>query len=90
MASHLDIKKNGAMFSHMAIMYANALYKRGFVEEGYDVINLIFKHCSEFDKSRIYPGIPEYINEKGRGMYNYLTGSASWLLLTVLTETFGV
>ncbi len=23
-------------------------------------------------------------------MYNYLTGSASWLLLTVLTETFGV
>ena len=24
-------KENGAMFSHMTVMYANALYKRGFV-----------------------------------------------------------
>ncbi|MFA9396741.1 MAG: GH36-type glycosyl hydrolase domain-containing protein [Clostridiaceae bacterium] len=83
-------KENGAMFSHMAIMYGNALYKRGFVKEGYEVINSIYTHCSDFEKSRIYPGIPEYINEKGRGMYNYLTGSASWLLLTVLNEIYGV
>ncbi len=83
-------KENGAMFSHMAIMYAYALYKRGFVKEGYDVISSIYGHCSNFDKSRIYPGIPEYINERGRGMYNYLTGSASWLLLTMLNEAYGV
>ncbi len=37
-----------------------------------------------------YPGIPEYINERGRGMYTYLTGSASWYLLTLVTEAFGV
>lgn len=83
-------KENGAMFSHMSIMYCNALYKRGFVREAHDVINTIYKHCSDFDKSCIYPGIPEYINEKGRGMYNYLTGSASWLLLTVLNEMYGI
>jgi cellobiose phosphorylase len=83
-------KENGAMFSHMAIMYGNALYKRGFAKAGYEVINSIYSQCVDFEKSRIYPGVPEYINEKGRGMYHYLTGSASWMLLTVLTETFGV
>lgn len=83
-------KENGAVFSHMAIMYANALYKRGFVKEGFKVINSLYRHCNKFEISRIYPGVPEYINSKGRGMYHYLTGSASWLILTVLTEMFGV
>ena len=83
-------KENGAVFSHMDIMYANALYQRGFVHEGFKVIDTLYSHCNNFDVSRIYPGVPEYINEKGRGMYNYLTGSASWLILTVLTEMFGV
>jgi cellobiose phosphorylase len=83
-------KENGAMFSHMAVMYANALYQRGFVSEGHAVVESIYKHCADFEKSRIYPGVPEYINEKGRGMYHYLTGSASWLLLTVLNEVYGV
>lgn len=83
-------KENGAVFSHMAIMYANALYKRGFVEEGFKVIDSLYSHCNKFEISRIYPGVPEYINSRGRGMYHYLTGSASWLILTVLTEMFGV
>ncbi|RCX17395.1 glycosyl transferase family 36 [Fontibacillus phaseoli] len=83
-------KENGAMFSHMTVMYANALYKRGFVKEGFDVLDSIYKLSADFEKSRMYPGIAEYINEKGRGMYTYLTGSASWLLLTQLTEVFGV
>lgn len=83
-------KENGAVFSHMTIMYGNALYKRGYVKEGFKVLNTLYTHCSDFEKSRIYPGIPEYISEKGRGMYHYLTGSASWLILTVLTEMLGV
>jgi cellobiose phosphorylase len=83
-------KENGAMFSHMSVMYANALYRRNHAVEGYDVISSIYRHCSNFERSRIYPGIPEYINERGRGMYHYLTGSASWLLLTMLGEMYGV
>lgn len=83
-------KENGAVFSHMAVMYANALYQRGFAAEGFKVINSLYTHCSNFEKSRIYPGIPEYIGDNGRGLYHYLTGSASWMLLTVLTEMFGV
>lgn len=83
-------KENGAVFSHMATMYANALYQRGFASEGYKVIHTLYKHSSDFEKSRIYPGVPEYISQKGRGMYHYLTGAASWLMLTVITQMFGV
>ena len=83
-------KENGAVFSHMTVMFANALYQRGFVPEGYKAINSLYSHCSDFSKSRIYPGVPEYIGDNGRGLYHYLTGSASWLLLTVLREMFGV
>lgn len=83
-------KENGAMFSHMAVMYAFALYKQGFISDGYTVLKSIYDISVDFEKARIYPGIPEYINEKGRGMYHYLTGSASWLMLVMLTEVYGV
>lgn len=83
-------KENGSVFSHMAVMYAFALYSRGFVKEGYRAIHQLFLQASDFETSRIYPGIPEYFNQKGRGLYHYLTGSASWYMLTVLTEMFGV
>ncbi len=83
-------KENGAMFSHMAVMYANALYRRGLVHEGYKVLDDLYRHCRDFPVSRMYPGIPEYVNPRGRGMYPYLTGSASWYLLTLVNEVFGV
>lgn len=83
-------KENGAVFSHMATMYANALYQRGFAKEGYQVINTLYKHCNDYNLSNIYPGVPEYISQRGRGMYHYLTGAASWMLLTVLNEMYGI
>jgi len=83
-------KENGAMFSHMAIMYSNALYKQGYGKEGFRVIQLLFEHMKSFETSKIYPGIPEYVDAKGRGMYHYLTGSASWLILTMLNEVYGI
>ena len=83
-------KENGAMFSHMAVMYANALYKRGLAAEGWRVLSGIYEQSQDFPVSRMYPGIPEYFSPRGRGMYPYLTGSASWYLLTMLTEVYGV
>lgn len=83
-------KENGAVFSHMTTMYANALYKQGFVREGYRALHTLYAHASEFEVSRIYPGIPEYFDGKGRGMYHYLTGAASWYMMTVIQEMFGV
>ncbi len=83
-------KENGAMFSHMAVMYANALYRRGLFDEGWKVLSGIYDQSQDFARSHMYPGLPEYFNGRGRGMYPYLTGSASWYLLTLLTEVYGI
>ena len=83
-------KENGAVFSHMAVMYANALYRRGFVQEGWKALKTLADTALDFDTSRIYPGIPEYFRADGRGMYHYLTGAASWYMMTMITQVFGV
>ena len=83
-------KENGSVFSHMATMYANALYRRGFARQGWKAMKALSDAALRFDRSRIYPGIPEYFNNDGRGLYHYLTGSASWYMLTLVTEVFGV
>ncbi len=83
-------KENGAVFSHMAVMYANSLYKRNYVEAGSKVLNSISESVLDFTNSKMLPGIPEYFDTNGKGMYPYLTGSASWLLLTLYEEIFGV
>lgn len=83
-------KENGAVFSHMTTMYANALYRQGFAKEGWKALHTLYEQAADFAVSRIYPGIPEYFNDRGRGMYHYLTGAASWMMLTVITEMFGV
>ena len=83
-------KENGAVFSHMTVMYANALYHRGFVKEGFKALRTLADAALNFENSRIYPGIPEYFNADGRGMYHYLTGAASWFMMTMITEVFGI
>ena len=83
-------KENGAFFSHMNVMYASALYQRGYARAGHGVLRSIYQMSSDGQRSRIYPGIPEYFDSEGRGMYHYLTGSASWLVLTQLIHVFGV
>ncbi len=83
-------KENGAVFSHMVVMYANALYRRGFAAEGFEVLSSLYKMATKSARSRIYPGLPEYFNAEGRGLYCYLTGSASWYVYTLLTQAFGL
>ena len=38
----------------------------------------------------MYPGLPEYFNNDGRGLYPYLTGAASWYMLTEICWVYGV
>lgn len=83
-------KENGAVFSHMSVMYANALYRRGFAKEGWKALKALADTALDFDTSHIYPGIPEYFRSDGRGMYHYLTGAASWFMMTMITQVFGV
>lgn len=83
-------KENGAVFSHMTVMYANALYKQGYVKEGHKALKALMDAAKSFETSRMYPGIPEYFDNDGKGLYAYLTGAASWYMLTMIQEVFGV
>jgi len=83
-------KENGAMFSHMAVMYAYALYERGFATQAFQILKYIYKQSTNFAISRMYPGIPEYFDDRGRGVYPYLTGSASWYIFALLTQAYGI
>ncbi len=83
-------KENGAVFSHMCVMYAYALYARGLARDGHDVLRSLYTMSMDTGRARIYPGIPEYFDAAGRGMYPFLTGSASWYVLTLLTQAYGV
>lgn len=83
-------KENGAVFSHMAVMYAYALYKQEFAREGYEVLRSLYRLGMNMERANIYPGVPEYFDGQGRGMYHFLTGSASWYVLTLLTMVYGV
>ena len=74
----------------MAVMYANALYQRGYAKEGHKVLQALLEAAMDFNKSEMYPGIPEYFDNEGRGLYAYLTGATSWYMLTMITEVFGV
>jgi cellobiose phosphorylase len=83
-------KENGAVFSHMAVMFAYGLYVRGQARAAYRALDSLYQLAVDFPTSRMYPGLPEYFSDRGRGMYPYLTGSASWYLLTLVTQAFGV
>jgi cellobiose phosphorylase len=82
-------KENGAVFAHMDVMFCFALYKRGMIDEGYQLLKGLFD-ISASDKSFTYPCISEYYNADSRGLYSFLTGSASWTVYLLVTEVFGV
>ncbi|MFH1767770.1 MAG: cellobiose phosphorylase [Candidatus Omnitrophota bacterium] len=82
-------KENGAFFNHMVILLSYALYKRAFSPQGQKVLSSIY-HMATSKRAKIYPMIPEYFNAEGRGLYFYLTGSASWYTYTLLTQVLGV
>ncbi|MCM8791802.1 MAG: cellobiose phosphorylase [Candidatus Omnitrophica bacterium] len=82
-------KENGAFFNHMVIMYSYALYKRGFVKEAWQILESVYRMALA-SSAKIYPCLPEYFDLEGEGKYLYLTGSASWFVLTLITEVFGI
>ena len=63
---------------------------RAFIKEGYKVLKTLLDTAMDFDRSRMYPGVPEYFDNDGRGLYSYLTGAASWYMLTMITSVYGV
>jgi len=82
-------KENGAFFSHMNVMLANALYSRMFIREGKEVMDSLYRMASS-ETACIPPVLPEYFNSQGKGLYLYLTGSASWYIHTFIGQVLGI
>lgn len=82
-------KENGAVFSHMVMMYAYGLYQYNLVLEGREAVMTLLNQSMN-DSSEVWVGIPEYFNDRGKGKYSYLTGSASWLLKLLRDQVFGI
>ncbi|MCF7908105.1 MAG: cellobiose phosphorylase [Candidatus Omnitrophica bacterium] len=82
-------KENGAFFNHMVIMLSYALYGQELSQEGSIALESIYKMATT-KEARIYPGIPEYFNSQGKGLYLYLTGSASWYIYTLFEKVLGI
>jgi cellobiose phosphorylase len=82
-------KENGAVFSHMVMMYAYGLYEYNLVGDARQAVFQLLKQAQK-DESQMLAGIPEYFSDKGHGKYSFLTGSASWLLLLLRKQIFGL
>ncbi len=82
-------KENGAVFSHMALMYAYGLYEYNLVDYGHEALHALINRAKD-QNSKVALGIPEYFNDLGEGKYLYLTGSATWLIKTIKEQLFGL
>ena len=83
-------KEHGSKWSQQNIMLIYGLYKRGFVKQGFEIFRDILQLSTDSSTALIFPGIPSYFEPGDRGAYAYLTGSSTWLLLTLTTQIFGV
>lgn len=82
-------KENGAVFSHMAMMYVYGLYNYKLQALAHEGLMTLLNQSMKAS-NQVYRGIPEYFNDKGHGKYLYLTGSASWLLYILRRHVFGL
>jgi cellobiose phosphorylase len=82
-------KENGAVFSHMALMYVSGLYNYNLVKKANEGLMALIKRAIN-EESKTPLGIPEYFNDRGIGKYFYLTGSATWLLKVIKEDLFGI
>ncbi len=82
-------KENGAVFSHMALMYTKGLFNYELSDYGREALYALINRAKAKD-SKVALGIPEYFTERGEGKYLYLTGSATWLLLVLKESLFGI
>ncbi|MDO9510928.1 MAG: hypothetical protein Q7J34_04150 [Bacteroidales bacterium] len=83
-------KEHGSKWMQQNIMLAYALYLNGASKNANQLMDEIFKLCTNSAKSKIFPGIPSYFEKYDRGAYAWLTGSSAWMLVAITTQMFGV
>ncbi|NQT78608.1 MAG: cellobiose phosphorylase [Bacteroidetes bacterium] len=83
-------KEHGSKWMQQNIMLAYGLYLKGFKGKATEIINDAYLLSTNSAVAKIFPGIPSYFGPDDKGAYAYLTGSSTWLLLTLTTQMFGI
>lgn len=83
-------KEHGSKWMQQNIMLAYGLFRQGFIKEADSIVEEVFDLCTDTPNAKIFPGLPSYFGPGDKGAYAYLTGSSTWLILTLATEMFGV
>ncbi len=88
--------ENASVYTHGAAFLALGLVKLNFIDEAFDVIKRILPYNPKNHSSALMPyqlsnGYrgPAHRYEPGRAQYGWVTGSGSWLYLTVIDYIFG-
>jgi cellobiose phosphorylase len=83
-------RENGSIWSQMNAMYMYALYCRGFVKEAYSVFKETTGLCLNSGVAKTFPNLPSCFHVSGKGLSSYLTGSATWFVVAVVGQMYGV
>ncbi len=83
-------KEHGSKWMQQNIMFMYGLFHRNQFDAGFSLFEDIFSLCDDSASSRTFPGIPSYYEPDNRGAYMYLTGSSTWIFLTLVAQIFGI
>jgi cellobiose phosphorylase len=83
-------KEHGSKWMQQNIMFMYGLLKRGKLVFAHEMLEDIFSISTNSSVAKTFPGIASYYEPGDRGAYMYLTGSSTWLFLSLVTQVFGV
>ncbi|MBN1408012.1 MAG: cellobiose phosphorylase [Calditrichaceae bacterium] len=83
-------KEHGSKWMQQNIMFMYGLFNSGYICKGHQILDDIFDLCMNSGTAGIFPGIPSYFEPEDHGRYMYLTASPAWLLITLVTQIFGI
>lgn len=91
------VRENGGQYTHGAIWFICALFKAGFYDKAYELLNMINPIVRAQNDWEAYQGEPFVIsadvydgNYKGRAGWTWYTGAASWYYVLVTEYLFGL
>jgi cellobiose phosphorylase len=83
-------KEHGSKWMQQNIMFMYGLFKRGKLDYGHEMLQDILSISQNSSAAKTFPGIASFYEPDNRGAYMYLTGSSTWIFLSLLTQIFGV
>ncbi len=83
-------KEHGSKWMQQNIMFIHGLFKKGKLEYAYQMFHDIYSISQDSQTAKTFPEIASFYEPDERGAYMYLTGSSTWIFISLLTQIFGI